>query len=79
MSKITLKEIPVQILLLQIGDVLVLRCPPKWDDEQRYGLRDIVQRSLDEVGKTNSICVIGKDIDLATVTNIVKVHEANKK
>jgi hypothetical protein len=79
MTEIMLKEIPVQILSLGASDVLVLRCPPDWTDEQRYYAQLPVREAFDAAGKNNSICVIGKDIDLATVTNIVKAHEANRK
>ena len=79
MTKITLKEIPVQIISMDDSDVLVLRCPPQWDDEQRYMLSDCVRVELERAGKFNPVCVIGKDIDMATVTNIVKAREANKK
>ena len=79
MTEITLKEIPVQILSLDDSDVLILRCPPDLYDEQRYMLSETVRVELEKVGKHNPICVIGKDIDMATVTNIVKAREANRK
>ncbi len=68
MSDTELKEIPVQILRLEPHDVLLLRVPPEWFDEQRFLLESDVRRCLDAAERGNPICIISNNVDLAVVT-----------
>ena len=68
MTEITLKEIPVQILRLNEGDILVLRVPPEWFKEQRYYLQQAVTGPLFDSDKGNQVLLVNNNIDLAIVT-----------
>jgi len=49
------------------GDILVLRCPPDWTEEQRYMLHSNVLGAMDRSGKNNEVGIISQDVDLAVV------------
>lgn len=66
MTEITIKEIPVQILQMDVDtDVLVLRVPKYFHDEQMYFCEMPFREAFKALGKTVEIVSLRDEVELA--------------